>query len=103
MDFSFRNIFMILFGIVFSGFAFFWMYMAFDLGAPFPVPLFGLIFVVAGFAVIGMGIRGIIKGPSVCEEPVPLSYEEYRKTQEEAKKKENEDPDASRLSTDNRH
>lgn len=103
MDNSFRNYFMILFGVVFSGFAFFWMYMAFSLGAPFPVPLFGLIFVVAGFAVIAAGFRAIIKGPTVREEPVPPTYEEYMKAQEEAKKKENEDPNASSLSTEDRH
>ncbi len=103
MDFSFRNIFMIIFGLIFTGFAVFWMYVASDLGAPFPVPMFGLIFVVAGIAVIVTGIRAIVKGSVAVKEPATLTYEEYRKAQKAAKKKEDEDPDASHLSTDNRH
>lgn len=102
MDLSFHNIFLIIFGAIFTGFAIFWMKTAFDLGAPFPVPLLGLIFVAAGVALIVQAVRGIIKDPVLHEDRGPATYSDYMKAQETAKKKENEDLNTSGLSTEKR-
>lgn len=102
MDFSFRNLFLVLFGIFFVAFALFWMSLASNMGAPSPFPYFGLIFVVAGIGIIIVGIRTIVKGP-ISFRNGPATYNDYMKAQEMAKEKENEDPNASRLSTEHKH
>jgi hypothetical protein len=56
---------MVLFGLAFTGFAVFWMAMAWFTGAPWYFLLFGVPFVVIGPGILGAGAWGLIVRPAL--------------------------------------
>ncbi len=72
-----------------------------DMGL-YPFDLLGLIFVAAGVIMIVGSIVKIVNGPATRKTIGPASYKDYMEAQKEAENK-NEDPNASRPSTKDRH
>lgn len=102
MDFSLRNIALYIFGMFFTIFAIYWMLTAKDMEL-YPLDLFGLIFAAAGILMMCGAIFKIAKGQATCKATTgPAPYRDYMGAQKTAKN-EKEDPNASRLSTDDRH
>ncbi len=101
MGFILRNIALYIFGMFFTIFAIYWMFTAKDMGL-YPIDLYGLIFAAAGIMMMVVAIFKIAKGEATCKATGPAPFGDYMEAQKTAKN-EKEDPNASRLSTEDRH
>lgn len=93
-------------GIFFVIFSLFWMSMASAIGAPGVFVAFGIPFVLIGAAIVVISLRATVEKEPDGRKYRPMTYEDYLRKQQaaaEKEEKEKEDPDTSRLSTDDRH